>query len=254
MVYQPTPLISVLLLMSTLPTVPHYGETQSHGVNSWAQPSERDGMVKKQRAKRRPWNKGREVGKKGAFTPAQVKRIRQVLVARGVLGLRDLALFQAAVDTMLHGPDLFNLTVKEVQLPNGKIRSVIKVARKGGMPPVRRALSKMTATALGKWIAVSGAKRGDYLFPGRSTRSCRPMGVRQMNRLLKFWIAEAGLDPKKYGNESLRRTKALHILKGSGDLEMVRILLGHAKVESTARFLRMPTTSDPIGISRAFDI
>ena len=36
-----------------------------------------------------------------------------------------------------------------------------------------------------------------------------------MNRLLKLWIAEAGLDPKKYGNESLRRTKALHILKGT---------------------------------------
>ena len=79
-------------------------------------------MVKKRRAKRRPWNKGREVGKKGALTPAQVKRIRQVLVARGALGLRDLALFQVAINTMLHGPDLFNLTTSEVQLPNGKIR------------------------------------------------------------------------------------------------------------------------------------
>jgi hypothetical protein len=41
------------------------------------------------------------------------------------------------------------------------------------------------------------------------------MTVRQMNRLLKFWVAEAGLDPKKYGKESLRRTKALHILLGA---------------------------------------
>ena len=204
--------------------------------------------------KRRPRNNGREVGKKGAFTPAQVKRIRQVLVAHGAPGLRDLALFQAAIDTMLHGPDLFNLTVKEVQLPNGKIRSVIKVARRGGMPPVRCAFSKTTATALGKWIAVSGAKRGDYVFPGRGTRSPRPMGVRHMNRLLKLWIAEARLDPKKYGNESLRRTKALHILKGTGDLEIVRMLLGHMKIESTARFLRAPTTSDPIPVSQAFDI
>src|ERR1700731_656665 len=162
-------------------------------------------MVKKQGAKRRPWNKGLEVGKKGAFTPAQVKRIRQVLMAHGASGLRDLALFQVAIDTMLHGSDLFNLTVKEVQLPNGKIRSVIKVARRGGMPPVRCAFSKTTASA--------------------GTSSPRPMGVRHMNRLLKFWIAEAGLDPKNYGNESLRRTKALHILKGTGDLEMVRMLL-----------------------------
>jgi len=141
-----------------------------------------------------------------------------------------------------------------VQLPNGKIRSVIKVLRRRGMPPVRCAFSKSTVTALGKWIAVSTKRRADYLFPGRRSGSPHPMGVRQMNRLLKLWIAEAGLDPKKYGNESLRRTKALHILKGTGDLEMVRMLLGHAKIESTARFLRMPTTSDPISVSRAFDI
>ena len=133
-------------------------------------------MVRKQRTKRRPWNKGREVGKKGAFTPAQVKRIRQVLLTRGVPGLRDLALFQTAIDTMLHGSDLFNLTVKDLQLPNGKMRSVIKVARKGGMPPVRCAFSKTTASAVGKWIAVSGKKRADYLFPGRGIGSRRPMG------------------------------------------------------------------------------
>ena len=80
------------------------------------------------------------------------------------------------------------------------------------------------------------------------------MTVRQMNRLLKFWVAEAGLDPKKYGKESLRRTKALHILNGTGDLEAVRMLLGHAKIESTSKFLRITKKSDPIAISRAFDI
>src|SRR3974377_870431 len=146
------------------------------GQQRW--PSEREGMARKQRAKRRPWNKGREVGKKGAFTPAQVKRIRQVLVTRGVPGLRDLALFQVAIDTMLHGLDLFNLTVKDVQLPNGKIRSVIKVERGRGMQAVRCAFSKTTASALGKWIAVSGKKRADYLFPGRSAGSPRPMACR----------------------------------------------------------------------------
>ena len=80
------------------------------------------------------------------------------------------------------------------------------------------------------------------------------MTVRQMNRLLKFWVAEAGLDPKKYGKEFLRRTKALHILNGTGDIEAVRVLLGHTKIESTARYLRIAKRSDPIAISRAFDI
>lgn len=80
------------------------------------------------------------------------------------------------------------------------------------------------------------------------------MTARQMNRLLKVWIAAAGLDPKKYGTESLRRTKALHILNGTGDIEAVRVLLGHTKIESTARYLLIAKRSDPIAISRAFDI
>ena len=56
-------------------------------------------MVKKQGAKRWPWNKGLEVGKRDGFTPAQVKRIRNLLANRGVPGLRDLALFSTAIDT-----------------------------------------------------------------------------------------------------------------------------------------------------------
>jgi integrase len=211
-------------------------------------------MAKKRIVKKRVWNKGLEIGQKDAFTPAQVKRIRQLLADRGVQGLRDLALFSVAIDTMLQGPELLNLTVKDVAFANGTIRPTIEVARTQRKPPVRCALSKATAQALGKWIAVSDKKRTAYIFPGRSSGHPRPMTVRQMNRLLKFWVAEAGLDPKKYGKESLRRTKALHILLGTGDLETVRVLLGHTKIESTARYLRIDKRSDPIAISRAFDI
>ena len=211
-------------------------------------------MAKKRIVKKRVWNKGLEIGHKDAFTPAQVKRIRQLLADRGVQGLRDLALFSVAIDTMLQGPELLNLTVKDVAFANGTIRPTIEVAHTRRKPPVRCALSKATAQALGKWIAVSDKKRTAYIFPGRSSGHPRPMTVRQMNRLLKFWVAEAGLDPKKYGKESLRRTKALHILLGTGDLETVRVLLGHTKIESTARYLRIDKRSDPIAISRAFDI
>jgi integrase len=210
--------------------------------------------VAKKRRVNRTWNKGFEMGQKDALTPAQVKRVRHALARRGVPGLRDLALFSVAIDTMLQGPELLNLTVKDVRGSDGRVRQVIEVERFRGKPPVRCALSKVSANALGKWIAVSGKKRADYIFRGRGGNSSRPMTVRQMSRLLKSWIAEAGLDPKKYGIESLRRTKALHILQGTGDLETLRVLLGHAKIESTARYLRVTQKSDPIAISRAFNI
>jgi site-specific recombinase XerD len=124
--------------------------------------------------------------------------------------------------------------------------------------PHQCVLSKITVDALKNWITTSGKQRSDFLFPGRRARSQGPMSVRQMSRLLKTWVADAGLDPRKFGTESLRRTKALHILNVTGDLEAVRALLGHAKIESTANYLRISASSsrksDPIASCRAFEI
>jgi site-specific recombinase XerD len=95
---------------------------------------------------------------------------------------------------------------------------------------------------------------GDDYDTAATISVSHPMTVRQLSRLLRGWVSDAGLDPEKYGIESLRRTKALHILKGTGDIEAVRVLLGHTKIESTARYLRIAKSSDPIAISQAFDI
>ena len=104
----------------------------------------------------------------------------------------------------------------------------------------------LAVKALKKWITASGKKRTDYLFPGRGVEGRQhPMGARQLSRLLKVWVVEAGLDPSDYSVELLRRTKALYILKGTGDLQTVRALLGHARIESTARYLGLKTKADP---------
>src|ERR1700730_13733186 len=184
-------------------------------------PMERTSMASKKKiaVKRQVWNKGLQIGKRDGFTPAQVKRIRSVLRDRGIAGVRDLALFSTAIDTMLHGYNLLTLVVGDVQSRNGSIHPLIEVAQTRGAPPVRCALSKPTTMALEKWITAARLKRTDYLFPGGARRVSRPMSARQLSRLLRSWGVEAGLDPKHYGLESLRRTKALHILKGTGDLQ-----------------------------------
>jgi hypothetical protein len=60
-----------------------------------------------------------------------------LLTDRGAPGLRDLALFSTAIDTMLHAHDLLPLVVGDVQSRNGSIRPLIEVTRARGMPPVR---------------------------------------------------------------------------------------------------------------------
>ena len=145
-------------------------------------------MVKKRGAKRWPWNKGLEVGKRDGFTPAQVKRIRNLLAGRGVPGLRDLALFSTAIDTMLHGQDLLALVVGDVQRRDCSIRPVIEVARARGMPPVRCALSNAgnNIRQMAKEMGVADA----FDFPGFMPAYIRPLFCRGIGPFR--WAALSG--------------------------------------------------------------
>jgi site-specific recombinase XerC len=63
------------------------------------------------------------------------------------------------------------------------------------------------------------------------------MSTRQYVRRVREWIIGIGLQAEDYGTHSLRRTKASIIYKATGNLRAVQILLGHAKIESTVRYL-----------------
>ncbi len=210
--------------------------------------------MKKSKSKLKPvWNKGRVVGPASAFTPSDVERIRRLLGGRGEAGYRDLALFNLAIDTMISVTEVLQLTVGDVKLRNGAIKSVLEIRRSRGKTPHRCGLSPKTASALRQWLASSGLRGSESLFPGRGEPK-HSLTSRQVNRLVKEWTADAALDSTKFGTESLRRAKATHILNSTGDLETVRVLLGHTKIESTARFLQLFRKAvDPIAIARAHD-
>jgi integrase len=203
--------------------------------------------------KRVAWNKGIEVGQRAAFTPQDVKRIKAALAKQGDKGLRDLALFSAAIDTMLHSVDLLSLTVKDVRKRDGAIRDIIKVAMAGMTSPVECTLSPETRTLLETWLTQTGKKQNAPLFTGRNNTGS-PVSPRQLSRLVKGWAAMIGLDATAYGTESLRRTRATHIMRKTGNLEAVRALLGHTKIESTARYLGELKQADHITISRANEL
>jgi len=50
-------------------------------------------------------------------------------------------------------------------------------------------------------------------------------------------VNEIGLDPAMYGTHSLRRSKASLIYRRTKNLRAIQLLLGHAKLESTVRYL-----------------
>ena len=46
-----------------------------------------------------------------------------------------------------------------------------------------------------------------------------------------------GLDDRGFGTHSLRRTKVAQLYRKTGNLRAVQLLLGHAKIETTVRYL-----------------
>jgi len=52
-------------------------------------------------------------------------------------------------------------------------------------------------------------------------------------------VREIGLNPAGDGTHTLRRTKASLIDRRTKNLRAVQLLLGHSKLESTVRYLRI---------------
>ncbi|RWP63850.1 MAG: integrase [Mesorhizobium sp.] len=67
------------------------------------------------------------------------------------------------------------------------------------------------------------------------------------------WVSSIGLDPKRYGTHSMRRTKAAQIYKKTGNIRAVQLLLGHTKLESTVRYLGIEV-DDALAISEQVEL
>ncbi len=102
--------------------------------------------------------------------------------------------------------------------------------------PVQFEITARTREALINWIHYAELGRTAFLFPSRVNGSFH-LSIRQYGRIVESWIAGIGLDPTAYGTHSLRRTKASLIYRRTKNLRAVQLLLGHAKLDSTIRYL-----------------
>ncbi|MCZ6644596.1 MAG: tyrosine-type recombinase/integrase [Gammaproteobacteria bacterium] len=194
------------------------------------------------------------MGQRAPLSLSEVTRIKKMLTKRGDAGLRDLALFSTAIDTMLRAQDLLTLTVKDVRKRDRVMRDPLELTTAKFGEHVQCVLSKTTKKILAKWIELSGKKPGGYLFTGRLGGGLSPMSVRQVSRLVKSWTEDIGLEASLYGMESLRRTRSLYILNKTENMEAVRIMLGLADIRTTARYLSDAKPVNALAINRAHQL
>ncbi|OAP35056.1 integrase [Sinorhizobium glycinis] len=195
------------------------------------------------------WNSGRIVGQKPPLKPKEVWAIRTRLQLLGAV--RDLALFNLAINSKLRACDLVAISVGDVSI-SGRVRDRAIIIQRKTSRPVQFELTDQTREAVAAWIGSRRLGERDYLFPSR-VHALPHLSTRQYGRIVERWVSSIGLDPKRYGTHSKRRTKAAHIYKKTGNLRAVQLLLGHKKLESTVQYLGIEV-DDALAISEQVEL
>jgi integrase len=182
---------------------------------------------------REPWNKSKLVGQKSPLKLKEIWaiRIRLELYHR----IRDLALFNLAIDSKLRGCDLVKLKIRDISHGNQITARAIVMQQKTGLP-VHFEITEQTRNSLYAWIDSAHLSSEDFLFPSRIHDSPH-LSTRQYARIVNAWVEEIGLDSANYGTHTMRRTKVSLIYKRTKNLRAIQLLLGHTKMDSTVRYL-----------------
>jgi len=180
-----------------------------------------------------PAKRKRIVGQK---PPLKIGEIWAVRVRLQLIGnLRDLALFNLAIDSKLRACDLVALRVHDVFQAGRATRRGIVIQQKTRRP-VRFEITELTQKSINDWVRRRRLRPDEYLFPSRAKPTAH-LSRRQYARLVDQWIEAIGLDSRMYGTHSLRRTKVSLIYRRTRNLRAVQLLLGHSKIEHTIRYL-----------------
>lgn len=165
-----------------------------------------------------------------------MQEIWSIRVRLQIIGnLRDLALFNLAIDSKLRACDLLALRVSDVA-SSGRVQLRAIIRQRKTKRPVRFEITARTRKSVEDCIAAAQLGDGAYLFPSRVIGSPH-LSKRQYARMLDGWVSSIGLDPTRYGTHSMRRTKATLINRQTKNLRAVQLLLGHSKLDRTVRYL-----------------
>jgi integrase len=114
--------------------------------------------------KRQAWNKDKLVGQKPPLKPKDIWAIRIYL--QNAHAVRDLAMFNLAIDSKLRGCDLVGLRVRDVTHGPQILPRAMAIQKKT-QRPVQFELTEPTRAAVAAWLEKAQLRGDQYLFPSR---------------------------------------------------------------------------------------
>jgi site-specific recombinase XerD len=141
----------------------------------------------------------------------------------------------------LRAGEVVRLKVKHID----RAQKIIRIEQSKGRKDRNVMLSPETFDLLRQWWKVRPSRQDAttplqerWLFPGR--KPGKPMTTRQLSRLFHEAADAAGIK-KRVTLHALRHSFATHLLERGTDIRIIQALLGHEKLDTTARYTRVAT-------------
>ena len=195
---------------------------------------------------------GRGDATEGMTTVREPSKLPVVLSPEEVARLLDAApgLKYRAALSLAYGAGLRASEVVSLKLTDiDSERMVIRVEQGKGRKDRYAMLSEPLLDLLRTWwlaarergvMLAHGSGGGGWLFPGQNP--VNPLTTRQLNRAFHGAKAAAGID-KRVSLHTLRHCFATHLLEQKVDIRVIQVLLGHSKLDTTARYSQVASTT-----------
>jgi site-specific recombinase XerD len=123
-------------------------------------------------------------------------------------------------------------------------RVVIRVEQGKGRKDRYAMLSELLLDLLRAWWRAARSQGvmlpGGWLFPGQNP--VNPLTTRQLNRAFHGAREAAGID-KRVSLHTLRHCFATHLLEQKVDIRVIQVLMGHKKLDTTARYSQVASST-----------
>jgi site-specific recombinase XerD len=149
-------------------------------------------------------------------------------------GIKYKAALSVAYGAGLRVSEVVSLKVSDIDSK----RMMLRVEQGKGRKDRYAMLSPVLLELLRDWYRI--ARPQGWLFPGQNP--VNPMTTRQLTRACHAAAQMAELT-KRVTPHTLRHSFATHLLEQNIDVRVIQVLLGHAKLETTALYTRVATNT-----------
>src|SRR3982074_2796576 len=169
-----------------------------------------------------------------AKMPAVLSREQVARLLEAAPGPKYKAALSAAYAAGLRVSEVVALKVSDIDSE----RLLLRIEQGRGRKDLFGMLSPRLLELLRDWYRI--ARPTIWLFPGRDP--VLPMTTRQFNRAAHAAAAMAEIK-KGVTPHTLRHSFATHLLEQNTDVRFIQVLLGHAKLDTTALYAQVATNA-----------